>query len=312
MKLANTIADDAGNQGFDSNVRSFLNDGTNNKYLVILLQAVSSFTGNVKITVKEDTTQNLKIRVGSGYAYSSILNAMKNTADNVELLLVDNEYDIAQEYTDYYGADFWTNYDGYQGKTDFFMAGLWLSGNRKITGTGNNTLKMQYSGSNTAVNTEFSVLAFYPHYSTVEVSNFTILYSGIRYAIHDDFVPQHATVKMNGLILDGSPASAAAIGAGLGIDTVYLIENCVFLNNSKTYDISYHGSTNVSTTNKCRIIVSNCCGSKICAFRWYGASELVTDCIVNNSKFASITCAAYDAQQTNENMRLIEYCNVVN
>ena len=308
-KLATSIVA-ASNQGFTT-FTSFRNDGTDNAYLVLLAQVINTFAGPISFTVKKDTSKGLVARVGTGYAYTSILNALKNTIDDVELLLVDNEYDIQQEYTDYYGASFWTDYAGYTGQTDYFYTGLWLTGNRKIRGTGNATLKMLYTGNNNYVNTDFSVFAFYPQASSVEISNFTIKFSGIRYAIHDDFVPQHSTIKMSGIIFDGSSYTAAVIGAGLGIDTLYLIDNCVFLNNTKMYDISYHGSTNALQTNKCKLIVSNCFGSKACAFRWYGASTAVTDCIVNNSKFGSIVCQEYDSSQTNVNMRLIEYCNVV-
>lgn len=311
IKLANTITE-ATNQGFSgygNTEYSFRNDGSINKYLVVLLQAISTFNGRILIDVKKEAEKGYVARVGAGYAYSSILGALKGTPDYVELMLTDPVYNVYQEYLDYYGASFWDDYTGYAGQTDMFTAGLWLTGNRKIKGTGSNKVRFQYDGNNNAVKTDFALFAFYPQYSTVEISDFTMLFSGIRYAVHDDFAPINAHIIMDGIVFDGTPYSSAVIGAGLGINSTYIIRNCVFLGNSKIYDISYHGSTNALTTNRCKIYVSNCYGSKTCAFRWYGPSELTSDCIVNNSKFAAIVCQAYDADQPNANMRLIAYCN---
>ena len=114
------------------------------------------------------------------------------------------------------------------------------------------------------------------------------------------------------LVLNGKPNTPVFIGAGIGKNVDYHIDQCVFLNDeSATYDISYHGNTTADTDSACQIEVTNCFGSAGCAFRWYGASEKETLCKVSGSKFSKIECVAYDESQTKQNMKLIAWNNEV-
>ena len=251
------------------------------------------------------------VTVGAGGVFLYLIDALKKTSNDTVIKLLEGEFDIEEEYKYFYGSDFWTTqYQGYATSEDPFMRGLWLGKGRKLISDGGSVVKMIYSGDRSTVRSNFSVFA---NDTDVTIDGIVIKYGSIRYAIHDDFQPNGGNVYFRNIVFEGSPFSDSVIGAGLGVNTNYLIDNCIFIGNTKTYDISYHGNTDArKTSNKCKVIVKNCYGNKKCAFRWYGTSKKITDCIVNNSHFSDIECVAYDESQTIENMRLTSYCNEVN
>lgn len=250
------------------------------------------------------------VEVGEGCEYESILQALKETADDVVVYVHPGVYNIVAEYKEYYGASFWTDYEGYDGVADHFHKGLWLARGRKLIGVSKPILLFDYDGDNTAVHSYFSVIA---NDADVVFENFEIKVNrNCRYHIHDDFQPNDGSVVFRNLVLNGRPNTPVFIGAGVGKNVAYHIDRCVFLNDeSAIYDISYHGNTTADKDVECQIEVTNCFGSAGCAFRWYGASEKETLCKVNGSKFSKIECVAYNESQTNQNMKLIAWDNIV-
>ena len=248
-----------------------------------------------------------EVKVGTGQTYTSILAALKGTDANVVLHLMAQEFDIEAEYEAYYGASFWSSYDGYSGHADDpFYRGLWLADGRKVYGEAGTKIKFPYSGNNSAVSTYFSVFANGKNTSLENVEIF--VNRNVRYSIHDDFKPSDGTVTWKNIIFHGKPHSSSHIGAGLGYGATYYLEGLVFLENDSLYDISYHG---VATSNPNvyinKVYVKDCYGTKACAFRWYGPTTGVSPCIVSGSTFGSIYCEAYDADQPQENMVLYKY-----
>ena len=245
--------------------------------------------------------------------FNSILQALKETPDDYTILLKKGEYDMKAEYKSYYGADFFDNYDGYDLHTDDeFYRGYWLARGRKIIGESNAVIKFIYTGTNTIVNRDFSILNTA---GNNVIDNITLKLDGCgRYHIHDDWQnatgTQPAKIEYKNLIFIGRSSTAIAVGAGLGLKCVYFFDNCIFTAEN-TYDISYHGSTADSTDICDKIFVRNCKGLGTLAFRWYGLSTSVTDCFVSACKFHSIVCEAASSGQTNENMRLTQWCNEV-
>lgn len=250
------------------------------------------------------------VEVGVGCKYESILRALKETDDDTAVYIHPGVYNIVEEYKEYYGASFWTEYAGYDGVEDKFYRGLWLARGRKLIGISNAVLLFDYSGDNEDVSTYFSVIS---NDADVLVENLKIKVNrNCRYHIHDDFQPNNGTVVFRNMVFDGRPNTPVFIGGGIGKNVAYHIDRCVFLNDeSAIYDISYHGNTTTDTNLECQIEVTGCYGSAGCAFRWYGPSTKETLCKVSGSRFSKIECVAYDESQTVKNMKLVAWNNDV-
>lgn len=252
------------------------------------------------------------VTVGSTGHFTSIIEALKNTDDRTAIKVLKGTYDIYSEYENYYGVDFWTNYSGYATSTDNFTRGLWLGSGRKIFGENGAKLTFSNPKTNSNISAYFSIFA---NDNDVIIENLIIDigYRCVRYAIHDDFQPTKGYVIFKDIMFIGTPSTGAVIGAGLGVDVNYIIDNCIFCDNGGEYDISYHGNTNKKITdNQCKITVKNCFGDKKCWFGWYGTSLSTSYCIVHNSHFSEVLCSACNENQTNENMTLVSYNNTVN
>ena len=277
---------------------------------------VNIYYGYVKIISSFDNIgkQIYLLKTGETYAvvdqsgggdYTSILAALKGTDPSVHIIIRKGTYNIITEYTDYYGQTFWQDYQGYIGYDDLFLRGLWMETGRKIRGESGVVIECVNPGGQAGQ--WFSVFA--NHGGTL-LENVTIRFGGIRYAIHDDFSPLNDTVEWRNIrfICDGQ---STAIGGGLGNDSTYIIDGCVFDTPEDTetnYDINYHGSNNALTTNKCAIRVTNCRGGRGCTFWSNGPSEAISECYVSNSRFKDIVCTTPSGNT--ENMRLTQWCNI--
>lgn len=272
----------------------------------------------VRWTMRKNTTEarlSLKdgikeVLVGKHGDYTSLLTALKETDDIVTIRMMSGNFDVGKEYTEYYGSDFWENYRGYSSSSDPFMRGLWLAKGRKVIGSSNTKLLFSINIENNYIRDEF---CFFANDTDVELSNLSMYNTGkIRYFIHDDYVPTDGIVIFKNLLFNGTGSHNAVIGAGLGVNNTYIIENCIFENNEDRYDIRYHGSNTQKVDNKCKIIVTNCYGEHMCEFAWRGNSTEITDCVVSNNKFGSIRCVADYDDSNIENMRLISWNNITN
>lgn len=270
------------------------------------VKIVSSFDniGKQIYLLKTDETYAVIDQSGGG-DYTSILAALKGTDPSVQLIIRKGTYNIITEYTDYYGQTFWQDYQGYIGYDDLFLRGLWMETGRKIRGESGVVIECVNPGGQAGQ--WFSVFA---NHGNTLLENVTIRFGGIRYAIHDDFSPVNATVEWRNIRFI-STGQSTAIGAGLGEDSIYIIDGCVFDTPADTetnYDINYHGSNNALTTNKCTVRVTNCRGGRRCTFWSNGPSESISECYVSNSRFKAIACST-PAGNT-ENMRLTQWCNI--
>ena len=247
------------------------------------------------------------VTVGSDGDYTTILRALKGTSDTTTVIVKAGTYNIVNEYTDYYGATFWDNYTGYSGSADMFLRGLWISAGRKIIFEPGAVVTFNYTGENSNVPTYFAPFAT-GHNATIE--GLYIEYTATcRYAIHDDQGYQPGTNIFKNCIFNGTAAVGYAIGGGMGADNTYIIENCIFINNTGTRDISYHN--NGGSTAQNRVIVSNCYGTKDCVMLYYGSSTKKTYCIVNNSKFNAIYKQANTPESVVDNITLVTFNNEV-
>jgi len=194
------------------------------------------------------------------------------------------------------------------------MRGYWLAVGVSIEFESGATVLYDYNGDNALVLRDFSP---FNTSANIKIENLRLIvqYPGkCRYLLHDDWGTQAdgATNEFKNIIFDGKPAQSSVVGGGCGWNNTYIFDNVVFLNDGlSTYDIAYHNvASGVDAQSK--IIVKNCSGNSRCYFNWMGESTKVTDCIVNNSKFLDIKAQANSSGvTTNENMRLISYCNTI-
>ena len=256
------------------------------------------------LTLTEEKNEVVVDSSGSG-DYTSILLALKSTAPKVPIRIKKGTYNLIDEYEDFYGDSFFTSYTGYAGQSDPFYRGLWLAKGREIHGEPGAVIQCQYTGNNSNVPEYFSAIA---NDSNVLLENVTILFSNIRYAIHDDFQPECGTIIWKNIVFDGTPEKAAPIGGGFGLNSLYIIEGCVFLNNTKDWDINYHGSNNVDVDNTNTLRVCNCKGARRFGVWSNGPSTAISTCYVSNSQFLEVVKYT-TSSTTNINVDLIAWNN---
>ena len=267
-----------------------------------------SFIDFAKVTKEQIET----VTVGINGDYPSIIKALKSTNDRVKVRVLAGTYDLVHEFREYYGDDFFINYNGYDAhQNDHFYKGMWINNGRVIEFDSKAKVIFNYNGENDSVKSQFSVFSM-GYNATIRGLN--LVYSGCRYAIHDDFARLNGeyhsgTNVIENCTFDGNPYFPAVIGGGFGNDNEYIIRNCLFLNNSQNNDVTYHNTYYGNA--KSKLIIENCYGNKDCKMFWYGSSELISDCIVTNSKFNSISCVAHSYEpNTNENIRLFAWNNI--
>ena len=250
-----------------------------------------------------------EVTVGaSGCDYTSLLEALASTSDGTPIRVTTGTYDIAQEYTDKYGSDYWTNYAGYA-TTNPFDRGLWVTNGRKVTLEAGAKLVFNLDGSTTVKN-QFSVFAT-GYNAHIEGGCIDIGQNLCRYAIHDDWGSQNGTNVFENIVFVGSPVSQSHIGGGMGYHLNYRIENCIFLDNSGACDISYHNNLSAEAENK--LEVTGCYGSKKCVFRWYGNSTKISYAVVHDCHFSEIYAEPHPTAtpNTNVNVQLIAFNNEI-
>lgn len=246
--------------------------------------------------------------VGAGQDYTSLLVALKESGAK-RIKVLGGTYNVVNEYKAYYGDDFFDNYTGYsQSDTDDFLKGLWLE-DVTLEMAANAVILFDYDGDNVTVGEQFSVFSVGKN---IEMSGGQIVVRNqmCRYMIHDDFKNWNpGTNVYRNIIFVGNVRSSAVIGGGCGRQNTYIIDGCVFLNNTRPYDISYHNNGNNGIN---FIDVHGCYGNSQCAFRWYGTGTDVTTCIAHDNHFGSIVCEAHTSTPHDiENMQLFAWNNEV-
>lgn len=237
---------------------------------------------------------------------SNLIATLKQYNDSgADILLENGDYDVYQMYIDYYGSDFWSNYEGYNGVADPFYKGVYVQ-NANLIGNGNAVFR--FSGTTTnAIKQYFSLIA---PAGRVKIDSIMmdVGTQKLRYAVHDDVDPTNnkwgVNIEYHNIVFRGTPDSNGLIGAGFRNGGNYKIDNCVFLENNNPYDISYHSHLIGSVPSK--ITISNCYGEKACSFAYYGSGTEPNTCIVNNCEFGEISKRAISGA-TIDNMNLIKF-----
>lgn len=222
------------------------------------------------------------------------------------IYFAEGDYDIIAIYEDYYGADFFTNYTNYS--SDMLCRGLPVYRNTKMTFSPNARFTCHYTGANANVRQNFSAFAFE---NEVTFDGLWIEASGIRNVIHDDFdggyvgktVIKNCHIKHDYIIIAG----------GFGLHELTEIYNNYFERTDTTtqvFDISYHNYASANAQSE--LIVKDNYFSKGVSIRYYGASTLISDCLISNNSMANdIEYRAENSSATIENVRVLAWNNLI-
>ncbi len=241
--------------------------------------------------------------------FTSILSALKETNNTTDIIIKKGIYNVFDEYTDYYGSSFWDDYPGYINTLDPFYRGLWLESGRRVTGEVGSVIDCVYFGNNKNVTEYFSAFA---NEGDVFLDGLTIHYGNVRYAIHDDFLPNNQTVELKNLKLTAY-SSNTAIGGGLGFGSRYYIDGCVFRSccDNSGWDINYHSNGQQIVENSCEVYVTNCYGDRGCGFWSNGLSQVKSQVYISNSRFREICSYSIEGFSKSNNIILTEWNNEI-
>lgn len=246
--------------------------------------------------------------------FTSVLEAIRYFVENNlkgTIRVLAGEYDIEQEYKDYFGSTFFEDYSGIYGRGGDDI-GLYLRPGMNLIGDGLVRLVFQYAGDNDYVHQSFSII------NTTcnnRVENLTLVSDNIghcRYHIHDDFAydsPSYTGTNIfRNIIFEGATHYDASMGCGMGVANTYIIENCYFAPNTNSTSISYHNSLGGANAMN-NLFISNCKGQGRCIVLPLGSSTNITKCVINNCEFSEIVKEMHP-QGTVDNMELIKFNNV--
>ena len=225
-------------------------------------------------------------------------------------LLVDRgTYDIIAEYEAHYGADYFTNYAGYDTE-DEFDRGLWLD-NIEVVFSPGARVECKYTGDNAAVTDCFSAFAVG---NNVIIDGLVLDAENLRYGIHADynfggsrtyFIVRHCDLK------HFKTNDCQALGCGVGLACDWKIENSIFRSNGANKVLRVHNCAYADAQS--RIIVRDCYidGEGYFAFNAYGPSTKITTVQVCGCSFITDPVCGMEVvgATTPENMQMLLWNN---
>ncbi|MGQ7395557.1 hypothetical protein ACTGYH_07175, partial [Streptococcus suis] len=247
------------------------------------------------------------ILVGPDQEYTSLLKAIVANEGTVnEYRLVGYNSNIADEYREHFGKDYFKNYVGYgDGSTNVQDRGLFLKKGDCIVGDSKSKIRFSYDGSNSIVNEFFAPVNLSVD-NTVDNVSFEIGDGICRYIIHDDFaMGENGTNIIQNCHFKGTSSLSTSIGGGMATSSTYIVDTCIF-ENVGFIAVTYHNSAENNALNK--YIVKNCYCYEGSVIRgtWYGPSTDITQMIVSGCTADRIICeAAGDVV----NMRMLAFNN---
>lgn len=242
--------------------------------------------------------------------------AYTNWKDIRNIIILDGEYDVYQEYVDHYGNATVEGFDG----SDKWQYGL-LLWDVNVISNPNVQIKFEYTGDNAFIKREFSLF----HASREDdIAKYTLqginaYCRNIRYVVHDELSPAGESIGQQirnyincDLKIDNTGNATwgihQVIGGGLGKSTIINVDSCIFSsvgmgdNNSC---VSWHNNSRANAQSI--ISIRNCYFVEGTArFGYYGASTRLTKCIVTNCSMRG-NPAIYKETPTSENINMVLY-----
>lgn len=305
-------------------------DSDNIRFVVVFAGTgtVVKFRANVEVFLSEkynlhygktsESTYRYIVSKDGGGDYSSIVKAVLANGDkkNVYIDILAGDYDLLQEFEDYYGSDFFTNY------TESNVHGLLLDNGIYLNFSPKANVYFNYKGSNEAVMTYFAPITSGRNGNGFTIEGMNLRASKCRYAIHDErgsdtIKYQNKYIGCN-IYFDNRENTAVAyrscIGGGLGVNGDITVEKCIFesegVESTKSI-VSWHNSASEEAKSKLQII-NNFFKRGTFEVRWYGKSEEVTTALVVGNSFTSEPLAlAENASSVIENVKLYAWNNEI-
>ena len=265
----------------------------------------------------ERSKTSITVHVGADEEFASLLEGILYATKFMDstVIVKSGTYNLINEFEDYYGVDFFTNYNSNSVK------GIVLKNRVKVYFSGSARVDFKYTGSNQYVQSMFS--PFNAGEYGFELHNLNIEAKNCRYCVHDERATNYDSYRnvYNNctFLLDNSAntnwASKQCIGGGLGFAGNIEITNCIFDSVGGIADnggVSYH-NTSLSGA-KSNIVISGCyfMGTNSIRISQYGKSTKITNVLItNNSLGAAIVKRAEDSTATVDNMNVLQFNNVV-
>ena len=261
-----------------------------------------------------------EVDVGStGCPFTSLSEAIawatqyKNAVVNVK----SGTYNIETELKALYGDDYFTNYS-----TSSNPRGIILHNGIRLIFASNSKVVFNYTGSNSAVKTEFSVFNFLGQTLTdgFTIENATVECSNCRYVVHDDpgnnANPYKNTYKNCNFLIDNRNntewTSTKCIGGGLGQSGDIRIKDCVFsvigTPNTNAAIVSYHVDT-YTTSGKNHVAMSGCYlnGGTFAAIYGGNSADFI---VTNNSLYGNVLIVPVSSGADGSNIHVYAWNNI--
>lgn len=306
--------------GLLSDLTEYIGQKTNVDYIIpqtvvrvadFLTNAIKNTTGRT-ITVEKDGTGD----------YSTLKEAVEYSEGHADttILVGAGTYDLIEEF----GSDYFVNLSASDPLGE--RHGLQIGNGVHIIFSSGAKVTAHYTGTNTAVNKNFSPFNFAQGTKGFTLENLTLEASNVRYCVHDEAgatrTPKaYKNVYKNcRMQIDNSQNTVwtkhQCIGGGLGIHGEIIIEDCIFIDlyniNYRVGVVSYHNA--VTAGAKSRLVVRGNWFSDNGTFRlsWYGASTEITEALVtnNNMTHEPYTSAESSSYET-ENVQMLAWNNVI-
>ena len=247
-----------------------------------------------------DATEGLLNGMISAYSYG---------VKNVEV--GPGTYNLITEYTNKYGASYFENYtDNYNGLTNgAFDRGVWLD-NVKVTFNPAASVVCKYSGNNSSVRGYFSPFAIG---ANVEIDGLVLDSENCRYGIHPDFNP--VTAERLYLILRNcdlkhfKSSLSQAIGAGLGIHSDWLFENCIFRSDGTKVVVRIHNNSDSDAQSTITIKDCYVVGNGNILLNSYSTSTLQTIAKVCGCSWVNPAVVGKETEESENNITMISWNN---
>jgi hypothetical protein len=231
------------------------------------------------------------------------------------IVILDNNqpYNIVNEFIDYYGETFFTEYsndvvDGW---------GLTIGNGMTLHGLSDTVINCDCSAYNTYnVYRDFSPLMLS---GDCTLENLTINAKNTKYCVHDDWFIKTLKAKheYKNCKMYKYGLGIRCIGGGLTNASEIIIKDCIFdMQDTAGTPINYHNCVNAGAIS--RGVIQGCYFKVgYPSFSYYGASTLDTEFIVSGNSFAAgspaIIVPTYEDQThyTNQNIKVIQFGNEV-
>lgn len=261
------------------------------------------------------------IKVGPGQTYTSLLRAIsENTGTKNTYQLINYVVDMKQEYEDYYGTTFFTNYVDYSG-SDFNKRGYNLKIGDNLIADPKSKIVWDYDASNVNVNTWFSPLNLTINNKVDGLNIDVVTDYSCRYLVHDDFAwDNNGKNHVSNCHFKGRSYFFQIVGAGMSTNSEYLYENCKFEDSGNPVDqsntkeqLAYTIHNNSKAGAKNNVKLKDCWTSPNLSIRatHYGQSTEISEFTVTNCKTKSVYTKAHtvDGTSPNVNVQLFDWNN---